>query len=92
MTHHMVQNWHSSESLNLAKLLLHCKALYLHITMPTMLDTNHLQSYLHRVNPETYHNAQYACHIHMTLITSLTVVKYQHNTTPRVCGKSKEQK
>ena len=28
-----------------------------------------------------------ACHMHMTLITSLTVENYQHNTTPLVCGK-----
>ena len=41
-----------------------------------------LQSYLHTVNSLTHHNAHYACHKHMTLITFLTVVKYQHNTTP----------
>ena len=36
----------------------------------------------------TCHNAHYVCHTNMTLITSLTVVKYQLNTTPLVCGKS----
>ena len=39
------------------------------------------QRYLHTVTLKLKcHNAQYACHTHMTLITSLTVVKYQHNT------------
>ena len=48
-----------------------------------------LQSYLHTVNPKTYTpNAHYACLTHMTLITSLTVVNYQHNATPLVCEKS----
>ena len=47
------------------------------------------QSYLHAVNPETYTpQSHYACFTHMTLITSLTAAKYQHNTTPLVCGKS----
>ena len=42
-----------------------------------------MQSY-----PETHHNAHYGCLTHMTLITSLYVVKYQYNTTSLVCGKS----
>ena len=49
-----------------------------------------LVSYLHAVNPKTYTSKCPLCllHTHMTLITSLTVIKYQHNTTPLVCGKN----
>ena len=49
-----------------------------------------LQSYLHTVNPETYMPQRPLClsHTHMSLITYLTVVKYQHNATPIVCRKS----
>ena len=36
----------------------------------------------------TRHNPHYACHTYTTLITSLTIVKYQHNTTSLVCRKS----
>ena len=40
-----------------------------------------LQSYLYTVNlKHIHHNAHYACHTHMILIISLTVVKHQHNT------------
>ena len=48
-----------------------------------------LQSYLKAENPKTYMPQCPLClSQHMTLITSLTVVKYQHNTTPLVGGKS----
>ena len=51
-----------------------------------------LQSYLliHTVNPKTYMQQCPLClsHTHMTLISSLTVMKCQHNTTPLVCEKS----
>ena len=48
-----------------------------------------LQSYLHTVNPETY-TLQCPLFLSHTHDTShlLTAVKYQHNTTPLVCGKS----
>ena len=48
------------------------------------------QSYLHTVNPETYTPQCPLClsHTQMTLITSLTVVNYQQNTTPLVCRKN----
>ena len=48
-----------------------------------------LQSYLHTVNPETLMPQCPLCltHTDMTLITSLTVVNWQLNTTPLVCGK-----
>ena len=48
-----------------------------------------LQSYLHSVNPNNYMPQCLLCLSHtLTLITSVTVVKHQHNTTPLVCGKS----
>ena len=49
-----------------------------------------LQSYphIHGTLKLTRNNARYICHVLMTLNTSLTIVKYQHNTTPLVCKKA----
>ena len=53
-------------------------------------QTTILQSYLCIVNPDIYTPQCSLCltHIHISLITYLTVAKYQHDTTPLVCYNS----
>ena len=50
------------------------------ITFANYLDTVNLGGYM----PQSH----YALHPHVILNTSLTVVKYQHNTTPLICEKA----
>ena len=67
-------------------------------TLPRHMRTNlaqlepadhHSCKVTNTVNLQTLcHNVHYASHTHMTLITSLTVVKNQQNKTQLVCRKS----